>query len=1105
MKRAVLCLAGLILLTVVSVEAQSAAGRPGGSIPEVYVEVGNSFIVTVPNLTKVAIGDPRNFSATVVSPTEVLVQATPVLGSANGIVDFASGDLYVWSGSRRYVYRVVVIEATDAEFLRTNGMARLAVEPDKLLVWMYLDESANTGAIERTNAGLISLKALGLKYEVRIMRVASGMTSGGLDSATVSQAISRQTVLEGMTTAELEQSLGALPVVFRTVVSDTSVIDYYAYPNHVVGVSNGYVVRVNALDQIPELILRDAIANHIPMIGMTEAQLVEALGPPRSEPVARLENGVIQRDFVYPERTVTVALGRVTDVVSSNPVLPTEARPEYQRLGSIVDPMYGVIDGRSYRLNYLSGSELEAHVTQLLASLRRAAAYSRGSTTEGLYTIYADTTVLGMVDNLARILDRPDQKVPIEIVRTQYNIGETTVAGFLVARFAPSLGAERIEAAADALRHAVRSLPAVPGMPANITVTGRTLAMSGVPQQVTFVDSMLARLIPDLVGQEIASAIRAGEVMIGMTRRQVEASLGVRLDNARGRRHTNGTGQVSTDFFVSDRMLTFSEDLLIDQVRYPNEDRVRNAIADKKILSLMSRSDVERILGETARRSTRLTDGSNEFEYGFGKAVYWNDRLLRMSDLYGSEIARRGITVLASFNSEQEFQLLSADEQQAVIRRGTVMKGMSERDVQRTTGEAPYSIRAGTLANERVHMYSNFIVNFRDGLAVHIAPTTSGAPRILALKSRRAEDVASMIRSSFASSNQMSITADTVSNRLIIRATSDEYSDVERFALALDQQEIPQVLIEARFVQMSRSAARQLGVQWGLSTQADGGNRPFAGFAGTNSRTDVANQPTTNITTGVNGEAGTTQTINQAGDGGLILGLLGGNGLSFSGLRYTNVDVMIAAMESKGDVDVLSSPRIATVNGQQARLEAINRVYDITTTQTINPQTGQTTFSVVPTERPVGITLDVTPTIGQDGIITMDIEANSSNVTGPPLNFSAGGNVIIINQIAERNSRTRVMVRSGTPLVMGGLATRTNSNDDRRVPGLGSLPIIGRLFRAESRSRQDDDLLIFLTARVVPPEGTINAIDRVTSGVRTEIPNPTPSYAVPATSGAAAQ
>ncbi len=1105
MKRALVGLAGFFLLAVVSAEAQGVTGRSGGSIPEVYVEVGNSFIVTVPNLTKVAIGDPRHISATVVSPTEVLVQSTPMLGAANGNVDFASADLYVWSGSRRYVYRVVVIETTDAEFLRKNGMARLAVEPDKLLVWMYLDESANTGSIERTNPGLISLKALGLKYEVRIMRVASGMTSGGLDSATVSQAISRNTVLEGMSTAELQQALGPLPPVYRTVVSDTSVIDYYAYPNHEVGVSNGFVVRVYTMDQIPEPILRDAIANHIPMIGMTEAQLVEALGAPRSEPVARLENGVVQRDFIYPGRTVTVTLGRVTNVVSSNPVLPTEARPEYQWLGTIADPVYGVLDGRSYRLNYLSGSELEAHVTQLLASMRRNAAYSRGSATEGLYTIYADTTVLGMVDNLARVLDRPDQKVPVEIVRTQYNIGETTTAAFLMARFAPSLGAERINAAADALRHAVQSLPAVPGMPANITVTGRTLAVSGVPQQVTFVDSMLARLIPDLVGQEIAAAIRSGEVLPGMTRRQVEAALGIRLDNAQGRRHSNGTGQVSTDFFVTDRMLTFAEDLLVEQVRYPNADQVRNALADKKILALMTRTDVESILNESARRSTRLHDGSTEFEYGFGKAVFWGDRLLRMSDLYGSEMTRRGISVLAPFNSEQEFQLLSAEEQQAVVRRGTVMKGMTERDVQRTTGEAPYSIRAGVLSNERIHTYSNFIVHFRDGLAIHISPTSSGSPRILALKSRRAEDVAAMIRSSFANSSQMSITPDTVSNRLIIRATSEEYSDVERFALALDQQEIPQVLIEARFVQMNRSTARQLGIQWGLSTQSDGGNRPFAGFAGTNSRTDVANQPTTNLTTGVNGEAGTTQTINQAGDGGLILGLLGGNGFSFSGLRYTNVDMMIAAMESKGDVDVLSSPRIATVNGQQARLEAINRVYDITTTQTINPQTGQTTFSVTPTERAVGITLDVTPTIGQDGIITLDIEANSSNVTGPPLNFSAGGNVIIINQIAERNSRTRVMVRSGTPLVMGGLATRTNSSDDRRVPGLGSLPLIGRLFRAEAQSRQDDDLLIFLTARVAPPDGTISAVDQVTGGVRPEIPNPTPSYAAPATSGAAAE
>lgn len=1097
MNRATQMAAVFCLLGCFAVAATANSSRPGGTIPEVYVGAGNSFIVTVPNLTKVAIGDPRYFSATVVSPTEVLVQANPNLGSNNGNVDFATGDLYVWSGDRRYVYRVVVIEGTDASFLRANGMARLEIEPDKVLVWMYLDESANAASVERTNAGLIALKALGLKYEVRVMRVASGITSGGLDSAMVAQAIARNTVLEGMTIDELTRSLGALPPVYRTVVSDTSVIDYYLFSNHEVGVSNGYVVRVLALDQIPEPILKEAIANRIPMIGMTESQLMDALGPPSSDPVARMEYGVIRRDFVYPGRTVVVTHGRVTDVLGSSPILPREAMPEYLYLGTISDPVYGTLDGRSYRLNYLTGAEFEAQVMQLLQSMSRTAAYSRGSQTEGLYTIYSDTTVLTIVDNLARVLDRPSRGSAVEIVRTSYDVGNGQTTGFLMARFAPTVDQAKIDAAAEALSQAVSAMPGVPGVPLTLSTVQRTISISGTPAQVSLLDSMLAGLVPALIGREIDQAIRAGQLLVGMTLHQVEASLGVRLDRAPARRYVGENGMLVTDRMAPRHLLTFRDDLLIRFEEHPNEDLVRNALADRTIITLMTRDHVEAVLGERARRTTRLVDGSDELEYAFGKAIFWENRLLRMSDLSGAEISRRQVRILAPYDNDQEFQLLTADEQQAVMRRGIVLRGMTERDVQRATGEAPFSIRGGDRANERIYTYTNYTVVFRDGVAVQVMPSSSGAPRILALKSRRAEDVASMIRQSFAYADEMAITADTISNRLIIRATAEQFADVERFAISLDQQEIPQVLIEARFVQMSRSKARQLGIQWGLSTQADGGNRPFAGFAGTPSRTDVTNQPATNIRTGLNGEDRTTQNINQAGDGGLILGMLGGNGFSFSGLRYTNVDMMLAALESKGDVDVLSSPRIATMNGRQARLEAINRVYDITTTQTINPQTGQTTFSVTPTERQVGITLDVTPTIGQDGIITLDIQANSSNLTGPPLNFSAGGNVIIINQIAERNSQTRVMVRSGTPLVMGGLAIRQSTSDDRRVPGLGSLPLIGRLFRAESRTNQDDDLLIFLTARIAPPDGTIAPVDRVTTSVRPEIPNPTPSYAAP--------
>jgi type II secretory pathway component GspD/PulD (secretin) len=218
--------------------------------------------------------------------------------------------------------------------------------------------------------------------------------------------------------------------------------------------------------------------------------------------------------------------------------------------------------------------------------------------------------------------------------------------------------------------------------------------------------------------------------------------------------------------------------------------------------------------------------------------------------------------------------------------------------------------------------------------------------------------------------------------------------------------------------------------------------------------------------------------------------MLGGSGFSFSGLRYTNVDILISAMESTGDANVLSSPRIVTLNNQKAILKSIDRVYDVRTIQTTDAN-GLVTFSTELDPKEVGITLDVNPTIGQDGMISLGLDATVSRVM-ERRNYGVGTNVIIVNEISERKSNSRVMVRSGAPLVIGGLSSRDIRSNNQQVPILGSIPILGRLFRSDRKTATDLDLLIFLTARIVPPDGGVSEIETLLEQPRPVVPNPPP-------------
>lgn len=1129
MKKILFAFVCLSLSGAVALAQRNANGTNGITIPDVYVQAGNSFVITVPNLTRVAVGNPDVVTANVVSPTEVMIQGNPgpesvrgqaemirnVFGSIGGIAGtdpntgqpfaidpsraaaatppsaapyLATSEVFVWSGQKRYVYRVVVVEVSAAAL--PYGVSRMVVEPNKIIFY-GLDINRTT-----TEADLQRFRALGLKYELRLSPITVTDVSAAfveLDTRTVERAVSEGRVIPGMTLREVERARGLLPERLTTELRDRVVIDVYRFPDYDVLVYEGRVIEVDRRG-IPErtsdqqALVEAAIDSGIVVPGMTVSEMIRTLGVPPSAPtVVPTPAGRIRTIYVYPSaRVIFEGFADqepvVIDVQSlTSPIPPVDRRPPVE-LGQAALGGDTLI-ARAFEMKFFTGADLARVLEDIEEDdpsiLNYRIIYSG---TEGKFLIYADPSTMHFIENLLRVFDAPTADEGITIEVTEFTIPAQIVLsgigeparqiGFLMAKFGPSISAERRAAIADELRQAIALVPVIPrGIPLALTSEGNFITVTGAPEQVRLVENLLREMIPRTAGIDVEAAIRQGVIMTGMTRAQVEAALGRRLGNITPLR-TFQDGALTVSYDLGDRLLRFREDILVEEISYPAADQRRNAIEEKRLIPYLARADVELIIGEQAMRVTERPDGMTEVRYDFGDAVYYNGRLVQFNNLSGSEAARRGIAVAVPFEAGREFDLLTTEERVAIMRGGGVMTGMTERDVARVLGESPFSIRPGATPNEKVYVYTDHEITFRDGIAVNIRQTGEGAPRIIAVKSRAAQDIAALIRTAYSDVDGLEVTVDEPSNRLVIRAPAERFAEIERFAKTMDQQTVQQVLIEAKFVEVNRAAVKNLGIDWGLSTVADNGvNRPFAGVGGA---------PAT-VTSG--------RPITLAG-GGLLLGMLGGNGFNLSGLNYTNVDVVIDALETSRDADVLSSPRILTLNNQNAVLRNRDILYNVTTTTTTAGNPPVTTTGTTFTEVPVGITLDVTPTIGQDGIITLDLNAEVSRLANRRTDLGPG---IVVNEIATRTSQSRVMVRSGTPLVIGGLSSRSENRNDAKVPGLGNLPLVGWIFGSQKdRSRTDVDLLIFLTARIVPADGTLSPVDAMTERPRPHIPNPPP-------------
>jgi type IV pilus assembly protein PilQ len=288
-------------------------------------------------------------------------------------------------------------------------------------------------------------------------------------------------------------------------------------------------------------------------------------------------------------------------------------------------------------------------------------------------------------------------------------------------------------------------------------------------------------------------------------------------------------------------------------------------------------------------------------------------------------------------------------------------------------------------------------------------------------------------------------------NALIVTDTTEGMLEIERLIAQIDKRPT-QVLIEAKLIEVQHNKSMDLGIQWDYASAGNfnnnPGNRWFVGTQQTASTPfsihgDVLqNNGPTSRGTGVNLPASDIV-------GALTLG------------RVTDTSFLAATLSAaakSGKAKVLSDPKVATLNNQQATINITTQIPYVTSSVT---STGVATQTVSYTT--VGITLTVTPTVNADGRVTLKINPQVSQPSQTAASAGTTGAVAV----DTRNADTTVLVRDGETIVIGGLITDTESVQEAKVPLLGDIPILGWFFRKKSTSRVRQELLVFVTPKIL--------------------------------------
>jgi general secretion pathway protein D len=287
------------------------------------------------------------------------------------------------------------------------------------------------------------------------------------------------------------------------------------------------------------------------------------------------------------------------------------------------------------------------------------------------------------------------------------------------------------------------------------------------------------------------------------------------------------------------------------------------------------------------------------------------------------------------------------------------------------------------------------------------------------------------------------IQADPATNSLIITAPEPQYRQLRAVIDMLDQRRA-QVMVESLIAEVNADKAAQMGIQWQTARGQSGGT---IGIIGTN----FNNQISTTI--------GQGNIIGASGGATALSGL--GGGLNIGSAKQINGTYVLGSLatflQQNGDGNVLSTPTLLTLDNEEAKIVVGQNVPFVTGQYTNNNTTNGSVNPFQTVERKdVGLTLKVKPQISETGTVKLTIFQEVSSVVANSVGSSTG---LITN---KRSIESNVLVDDGSIIVLGGLLSDEYSGATSQVPALGDIPVIGWLFKSESRTRTKKNLMVFL-------------------------------------------
>ncbi|MBQ4832629.1 type IV pilus secretin PilQ family protein [Pseudoalteromonas sp. MMG010] len=280
-----------------------------------------------------------------------------------------------------------------------------------------------------------------------------------------------------------------------------------------------------------------------------------------------------------------------------------------------------------------------------------------------------------------------------------------------------------------------------------------------------------------------------------------------------------------------------------------------------------------------------------------------------------------------------------------------------------------------------------------------------------------------------------SVSVDVRTNTLLIKDTAKSIESIRRMIETLDIP-VKQVVIEARMVTVSDNVSEDMGVRWGLSNLQDdvaiSGSLEGADSTASGTVADLSDRLNVNL-----------PIANPVASIGMQIAKLG-NG--------TLIDLELSALEEENKGEIIASPRITAANQQKARIEQGTEIPYVE-----SASSGATTVSF----KKAVLSLEVTPHITPDNKVILDLVI-TQDTQGDTVSTGTGEAVAINTQQIE----TQVLVDNGQTVVLGGIFQQQIINSTSKVPVLGDIPYLGRLFKNTSEYNEKRELLIFVTPRI---------------------------------------